>query len=200
VLSHERKAALILTGIAASEGTWLYFNLAGRAAKFWRYTGFADPSRAGWIGWGSALVCAVLFIWRATKLPSVRENLIRISGLKLLAFLLAVAAGFCEEVIFRKWLMDALQNRGFHAAVQVAASALLFGLAHAVWGLFRGSIRAATGAMVATGALGFMLAVIYLLSHRVVATCVVSHFLINLFIEPGLVLAAVRGEMGRGRA
>ena len=199
MLSHERKAGLILTGIAASEGTWLYFNLAGRAAKFWRYKGFSDPGRAGWIGWGSALICAVLFIWRAAKLPSVRENLIRISGLKLLAFLLAVSAGFCEEVIFRKWLMDALQNRGFHAVVQIAASALLFGLAHAMWGLFRGSIRAATGAMVATGALGFMLAVVYLLSHRVVATCVVSHFLINLFIEPGLVLAAVRGEMGRGR-
>ena len=27
--------------------------------------------------------------------------------------------------------------------------------------------------------------------------CVVAHFLINLFIEPGLVLATVRGEMGR---
>jgi membrane protease YdiL (CAAX protease family) len=117
--------------------------------------------------------------------------------LKLLGFLVAVAAGFCEEVIFRKWLMDLMRNHGFHLAVQITASALLFGLAHGVWGLFRGSIRAAAGAVTATSILGFMLAIVYLLSHRIVAPCVLAHFLINLFIEPGLVLAAVRGEMGR---
>jgi len=43
-----------------------------------------------------------------------------------------------------------------------------------------------------------MLAVVYVVSHRIPALCIVSHFLINLFIEPGLVLAAV-GEMGSAR-
>jgi hypothetical protein len=93
--------------------------------------------------------------------------------------------------------MDLMRNHGFHLAVQITASALLFGLAHGVWGLFCGSIRAAAGAVTATSILGFMLAIVYLLSHRIVAPCVLAHFLINLFIEPGLVLAAVRGEMGR---
>ena len=197
VISSERKTALILTGIAASEGIWMYVNIAGRAAKFWRYTGFSDPGRAGLVGWVSALICAFLFIWPAAQLPSVRQNLIRVSWLKLLAFLLAVAAGFCEEVIFRKWLMDLMRNHGFHLAAQITASALLFGLAHGVWGLFRGSIRAAAGAVTATSILGFMMAIVYLLSHRIVAPCVLAHFLINLFLEPGLVLAVVRGEMGR---
>jgi hypothetical protein len=196
MLSSERKAALILTGIAASEGIWVYFNLAGNASRFWRYTGFNDPGHAGLIGWSSALICALLFIWPAAQLPSVRQTLIRLSWLKLLGFLVAVAAGFCEELVFRKWLMDLMRNDRFHLALQIIASGLLFGVAHGVWGLFRGSARAAAVAVTATSILGFMLAVVYVLSHRIVAPCVLAHFLINLFLEPGLLLAAVRGEMG----
>jgi membrane protease YdiL (CAAX protease family) len=63
--------------------------------------------------------------------------------LKILAITVAVTAGFCEETIFRKLLMDALQNRGFGILLQLVASAVAFGVAHAVWGLFRGSIVAA---------------------------------------------------------
>src|ERR1700737_3566863 len=109
-MTPEKKAALILTGIAASEGTWIYFNIAGRAMRFWRYTGFLNPEQAGLLGWCLALGVAALFAWRAAQLPSVRENLFRPSLLKLLAVLVAIASGFCEEVIFRKWVMDALQN------------------------------------------------------------------------------------------
>lgn|ERR1700687_2078855 len=197
MMTPEKKAALILAGIAASEGTWIYFNIAGgRAMRFWQYTGFLNPDQAGLLGWCLALVVAALFTWRAAQLPSVRENLLRPSLLKLLALLVAIASGFCEEAIFRKWVMDALQTRSFPAVVQILASALSFGLVHGIWGLFRGSWRASIGAVAATGILGFALAVVYVASHRVIAPCIVSHFLINLLIEPGLVLAAVRGEMG----
>jgi hypothetical protein len=58
------------------------------------------------------------------------------------------------------------------------------------------SLRAAIGATVATGFLGMMLAVVFLLAGRSLAPCSVAHFVINLLIEPGLVLAATRGEMG----
>jgi CAAX protease family protein len=195
----EKKAAFILAGIAATEGTWLYFNLAGRAARFWRYTGFLNPAAAGFLGWTVAFAAAALFTWRAAMLPAVRENLLRPSVLKVLGILVAITAGFCEETIFRKWLMDALQTRGFGLMIQTLTSAITFGLAHGVWGLFRGSIRTFTGAMAAASVLGFMLAVVYITSHRILVPCIVSHFLINLFIEPGLVLAAVRGEMGTAR-
>jgi hypothetical protein len=60
------------------------------------------------------------------------------------------------------------------------------------------SWRASLGAMLATGSLGLLLAFVYLSSYRNLAPCVASHFLINLFAEPGLVLAALSGEMGRG--
>ena len=45
--------------------------------------------------------------------------------------------------------------------------------------------------------LGLMLALVYVASHRILAPCIVAHFITNLLIEPGLVLAAVRGEMAR---
>jgi uncharacterized protein len=194
----ERKAAFILAGIAAAEGAWVYVNLAAAGTRFWRYAGLLAPWRPGLLGWALGLVTAALFSWYAAQLPSVRDNLLRPSFLKILAILVAFAAALCEEVIFRKLLMDSIQHRGFHTVVQVLASAIALGAAHAVWGLFRGSFRAATAAMIATGTLGLLLAVTYVSSHRVLAPCVVSHFLIDLLIEPGLVLAAVKGEMGGG--
>ena len=193
----ERKAAFILLAIALPEGAWVALNLVGRPMQFWRYTGFVDPGRAGILAWLLAVICAALFIWRAAQLPSVRANLIRPSELKILGLLLAVAAAFCEEVVFRKLLMDALQHHGSPAIVQILVSGLAFGVAHGVWGLFRGSVRAAVGGVIATGILGLTLAAIYIVGGRVLSPCVVAHFLINLFIEPGLVLAAVRGEMGQ---
>ena len=100
--------------------------------------------------------------------------------------------------MFRKWLMNYLQDR-HHAGVivQIIISGLAFGLAHGVWGLMGKSVRAAIGATVATGILGIGLAIIFVVSGRNLAPCIISHFLINLLIEPGLVLAATRGEMGR---
>jgi len=91
--------------------------------------------------------------------------------------------------------MEALARNGSNVTTQVAASALSFGAVHAVWGLMKGSLRASLGAMIATGSLGLLLALAYA-SHRSLAPCVASHFLINLFAEPGLVLAALYGEMG----
>jgi membrane protease YdiL (CAAX protease family) len=193
-MSVNRKAGIILAVIAVSEGCWLFFTAWGNLGRFLVYTGFY-PSRATALGWTLGLAAAFLFTFYAARLPSVRANLFRPSVLKLLAVAVAVTAGFCEEVIFRKWLMDALQRGGHGIAIQLAASALSFGAAHAIWGLMRGSLGAALGAMLATGALGLALAIVYVAGSRVVAPCVLAHFLINLAAEPGLVLAALKGEM-----
>ncbi|MCU1220090.1 MAG: protease self-immunity protein family [Candidatus Angelobacter sp.] len=183
--------------IALSEGVWVVWSVHLSPSRFFRYAGLQQASDPGLLGWVLALLVIIGFVYFSRRLPSVRANLFRPSWLKLLALLVAVASGFCEETIFRKWLMDLLLHRGYGPVLQLAGSALAFGFAHAVWGLMRGSLRAALGAMVATGGLGLALALVYLASHRVVLPCIVAHFLINLFIEPGLVLAAVRGEMSR---
>ena len=194
-MTHERKAAVILAGIALAEGWWVWASAHVHPRGFLRYAGFVD-AQPGVVGWLLAVVVFVAFTaYAATRFPSVRANLLKPSLLKVLALAVAVSAGFCEETIFRKWVMDGVAHEGI--VVQVVASAVTFGLVHGVWGLFRGSIIAAVGATLATGVLGAALAVVFLASHRVLAPCIVSHFLINALAEPRLVLAAVRGEMSR---
>ena len=193
-----RKAGIVLAIIAVVEGGWLFVNANHRLGRFLNYTGFKDANAGTW-GWTSAAAITVLFLAYSARLPSVRSNFIRFSWLKILAIAVAITAGFCEETIFRKVLMDALQDHGFGLVVQLAASAVAFGIGHAVWGLFRGSLVAALGIVLVTGALGFGLALVYLISHRIVAPCIVAHFAMNFFAEPGLVLSALKGEMSRVR-
>ena len=185
--------------IALSEGCWCSSMCAMTPSGFLRYTGFISK-HVGIIGWILGVVVALAFVALASRFPSVRSNLLRPSILKILALAVAIAAALCEECIFRKLLIDSLQNAGSGVVIQVLASGLLFGVAHGVWGFFRGSLAAGIGATVATGMLGLALALVYIASHRIVAPAILSHFLINAFAEPGLVLAAVKGEMGRPAA
>jgi hypothetical protein len=194
-MSSEHRAGYILAGIAVTEGFWVWAVAHRKPMAFLRYEGFAGGD-AGALGWLLALVVFVGFtVLAARRLPSVRQTLVSLSLLKVLALAVAIAAGLCEETIFRKVVMDALREHSL--ALQIAASALTFGLAHGIWGAFRGSLAAAVGATVATGLLGGALGVVFVASHRVLAPAVTAHFLINALAEPGLVLAAVRGEMGQ---
>ena len=196
-MSPERKSAFILGGIAVIEGGWVALNFQVNGWKFVRHLGFAPGLDGTWVGWLSAMLVVVLFVALSLRLPSVRENLLRPSWLKLLAIALAVGAGILEEVMFRRWTMNWLMAHGYGAIIQVLGAGLLFGAVHFIWGLMGKSVRAATGAMLATGLLGAMLGVVFLLADRSVAPCIAAHFLINVLIEPGLVLAATRGEMGQ---
>ncbi len=190
----ERRAAAILFAIAASEGTWLWFSAHRSPWRFLRYEGFVGGS-PGVASWTLAMTIAAAFVgYSAWRVPSVRSTLFSLSVLKVLAIAVAVAAGFCEETVFRKWVMDGFEHQS--PGLQIAASAVTFGVVHGIWGLFRGSAAAAIGATVATAVLGAALAVVFLVGHRVLAPCVTAHGLINLFVEPGLVLGAVRGEFG----
>src|SRR5258708_16468918 len=88
--SAERKAGWILFGIAATEGVWVAMNWMRNGLGFIRYLGFA-PGRYGsaW-GWLAAIVVTALFVCQSVRLPSVRQNLFRLSGLKMLGLAVAV--------------------------------------------------------------------------------------------------------------
>ncbi len=193
----EKKAALILGAIALFEGGFVILNFLQNGQKFLSYLGFDFDSKSGTLfGWLLALIVTAGFVLLSLRLPSVRANLFRPSVLKLLALVVAVFAGILEELVFRKLLMDYLSARGDNVFLQIILSGFAFGAMHGIWGLFGGSGRAALGATIATGLLGSALAIVYIASERSLAPCIVAHFLINLLIEPGLVLAAARGEMG----
>jgi hypothetical protein len=196
-MTAERKSGIILGIITAIEGGWVLMNLQVSGWRFIRYLGFAPGIAGNLAGWIGALVATIIFVALALRLPSVRENLFRPSLLKLLAIALALAAGILEEVMFRRWTMNWLMAHGNGPIVQVLGAGVLFGAIHGVWGLMGKSIRACLGATIATGFLGMMLGIVFLLAGRSLAPCIAAHVLINLLIEPGLVLAATRGEMGR---
>lgn len=196
-MTSERKSALVLSGLAVTECGWVFLNLRVNGCKFVRYLGFAPGLTGTVAGWIAAALVVALFVAFSLRLPSVRENLFRPSFLKLLALAVAFGAGILEEVMFRRWTMNWLLEHGYDALLQVLGAGLLFGAVHAVWGLVGGSVRAAGGAMLATGLLGALLGVVFLLAGRSLAPCIAAHFVINLLIEPGLVLAAARGEMAR---
>src|SRR5579859_992563 len=147
----ERKAFAILAAIATTEGAWVFLNLRTNAGRFWQWTGLDRPFQGGVADWALAILVAAAYVGLCARLPSVRGNLARLSLLKGLAVLVAVAAGLCEEAVFRKLLMDALERRGFGVVLQILASGAGFGAVHAIWGLFKGSPMAAAGAMIATG-------------------------------------------------
>ncbi len=195
-MTAERKSGIILAIIAALEVGWVLMNLQFNGWRFIRYLGFAPGMSGNLAGWIAAVFATVIFVAFALRLPSVRENLFRPSFLKLLAIALAIGSGTLEEVMFRRWPMNWLMEHGYSAVVQVLGAGLLFGLIHGIWGLMGKSFRAALGATIATGFLGMMLGIVFLLAGRSLAPCIIAHFLINLLIEPGLVLAATRGEMG----
>ena len=73
------------------------------------------------------------------------------SDSKVLAVPFAVVTGTFEELFFRKWLMDVVARHGVGVAAQVAVSGVVFGLAHAVWGLLGRDVAAAGKAMAFTG-------------------------------------------------
>jgi hypothetical protein len=194
--THERKALFIFLGITLAEVCWFFSFWGAEPWRVVRWFGLDRLQGVSLTAWACAAGVAFAYSYYARRLPSVRLTMFRWDVLKCAAILLAIAAALCEEGVFRKTIMSVLQNHGAGAVIQVSVSGLCFGLAHAVWGLLKGSLRAAMAATIATSVMGTALAVIYLLAGRNVWPCVVSHFLITATIEPGLVLSALRGEMG----
>ena len=192
------RAVWIMAAFTITEGLWVAVNLLVNGWKFIRYIGFTAGHIGSWPGWIASAFVVLIYVGYSRRLPSVRETMFRLTWFKLLALALAVVAGILEEVVFRKWVMDAVQQWGYGAFVQIAASGLVFGAVHGIWGVMGRSRSAAIGATVATGVLGAMLGLVYVLGSRSLAPCIAAHFFINVFIEPGLMLAAVRGEMNRG--
>lgn len=109
---------------------------------------------------------------------------------------MALISGVFKEVFFRAFLMHLAQRGGWNGLGQVLLSAVSFGLAHGVWGLFGRGVRVALGSSVATGLLGTALAFVYLVGGRSVAPCALAHVLINLVIEPWLILYAAARKWG----
>jgi len=185
---HARAWTIILV-ILAVELVPFTFTFAlsppGIAAKLYGF------DAAHWPAWMAALVITAAYVaYAARAFPLIREKFFTLNSMKLVAIIFAIVTGTVEELYFRKFLMDWAAHHGLAAAAQIGISAVVFGVAHGVWGVFAKQWRMAIGATVATGILGLLLALVYLAAGRHVAPCIWAHMLINLAIEPWLILAA----------
>jgi len=192
--SSEAQTRRLLVIILLLQGPFVLWSLASNPAGLFRYLGFAQGASGTTAAWLLATLIVIAYVWSASTISVVRQHMFRWSALKLFAVLAAVAAGVLEEVVFRKWIMDILHDKGYGPFVQVLASGVSFGIVHLVWGAK--SLAAGINAMLSTSALGIGLALVYLVGERSLAPCIAAHFAITAIIEPGLILAAVTNKLG----
>lgn len=133
-----------------------------------------------WAGWSLALVAAALTI--ASNLRFFPRMGIPISyafapqGIHLTASLATgITAGFCEEVLFRAFLMTDFQRAGYGKVAQVILPGIAFGFSHLGYTVH--GFVAGAGIMIPTAILGMLWGVAYLLGRRCLVPCMVAHFL-----------------------
>jgi hypothetical protein len=195
-----------LLGVSALEGWALLASFHGhadvlRALMHYAFTPAATP--LGWVF--AALITAAYVAYAAARIPFISAHMLSPSrwrayaALRIAAIPMAMISGFFEEAFFRKMMMDQAMHHGAGVAAQVALTAIAFGAVHAIWGLMRGSLRGAIGAMLATGVLGAALGIVYVAAGRSVEPCIAAHSVINLLLEPWLIIAAATHDRGRSR-
>jgi hypothetical protein len=108
-----------------------------------------------------------------------------------------LGAGFCEEIVFRGFVMSVLSWAGIARVAQVLASGVLFGLAHVGWSALGAPFepRVFLSTVGSTAVLGILYAVIYLIGGRSLGPVIASHAATDVVIEPWLLLAALSGSL-----
>ncbi len=169
--------------------------LAGYRIPMFQNLGFARGTIAPPMAWILAAIVGIVYAFYTMKaIPLVAEKQSEISLFKLLGILSAVVGGIVEEVFFRRWIMDHFMSGGFGPILQVVISGVAFGLAHTSWILAKRRFKFAIPAVLSTSVLGILLAIIYLVGGRNLGPCIFAHILINMIIEPWLMLSSVSGK------
>lgn len=171
---------LWITGTGIVE--WLFL-IASWLVLRSRRSSFTDLGvwrRGTWAAWVLALALAALAIGSNLRfLPRMNVPISYVffpRGFHLVAaLLLGITAGFCEEVLFRAFLMTEFAKAGYNKFIQVVIPGVAFGLAHAgylslgflIW------LRIA----IPTALLGMLWGIAYLLGRRSLIPEIVAHFL-----------------------
>ena len=111
------------------------------------------------------------------------------------ALMMGITAGFCEEVLFRAFLMTEFANAGYGKVAQVLIPGGAFGLSHA--GYLNQGFLPWLGIAVPTAFLGMMWGVAYLMGRRGLVPAIVAHFLNDATALPWISFFMVTGALGR---
>jgi uncharacterized protein len=195
-MTDRSKTTLILGALSLIMFIPLAMVLVGYRISMFQNLGFERNSIASPIAWILATIVGTVYIFYTMRaIPFVAGMQREISLFKLLGILAAVVGGIVEEVFFRRWIMDMLMLRGFAPIIQIIISGVAFGLAHASWTLLaKRDFKFTLPATISTSVLGIFLAIIYLVGGRNLGPCIYAHVMINIVIEPWLMLSAVSGK------
>src|ERR1700751_2343977 len=91
------------------------------------------------------------------------------------ALIIGVTGGFCEEVLFRAFLMTEFAKAGYSKAAQVVIPGFAFGLSHA--GYLNQGFLPWLGLMLPTALIGMVWGMSDLLGRRSLVPAIVAHFL-----------------------
>ena len=109
--------------------------------------------------------------------------------------MMGITAGFCEEVLFRAFLMTEFANAGYGKLAQVLIPGVAFGLSHA--GYLNQGFLPWLGIAIPTAFLGMMWGVAYLLGRRSLVPAIVAHFLNDATALPWISFFMVTGALGQ---
>ena len=194
-MTDRRKTALILAMTSLFMFSPVAMSLFWRPIPLFQNLGFKRETMASPLAWILASITAIAYVFYTMKvIPLVFAKQKEISLFKLLGILSALVGGIVEEVFFRRWLMDMLMSRGVSPVLQVIISGFAFGLAHTIWILAKGDFKFTLPAILSTSVLGILLAFIYLVGGRNLGPCIFAHVIINIVIEPWLMLSSVSGK------
>jgi hypothetical protein len=186
-----RKTALILTSMSLFMFSPVLMQILGDKLAIFHDLGFEKGNSAPWYAWISGIIVVLIYVlYTFKKIPIVYKMQKEISLFKFIG-LFAIIGGLIEEVVFRQWLMDLLMVKGYGLILQILISALMFSVIHVIWVIFGGELKFILGALKSTFGLGILLSLVYLIGNRNVGPCIISHSLINVIIEPWLLLSAV---------
>ena len=194
----ERMTRWILVSVATWMTAWIAWRfIADPAVYVERRLGFNDglANTAAWI-WLPTLAIVVLYAGYTLRVvPGARDYVLRPNLLGLIAVWAALTSGILEEVLFRHLLMDWLHGLDASMVVQVLVSGIVFGVAHALWAVMGRDRRIIVPVVASTTALGIGLAVLYIAAERSTLPAIAAHIVINLIIEPGLIVSVCRAGM-----
>ena len=186
----------------SSHGAIVLWSFVIALAFVLRRRGFSFRDLGVWrFGTWHAWVVALLFtgLSTASNLRFLPRMHVPISqafwppGLHLpAALIIGISGGFCEEVLYRAFLMTEFANAGYGKAMQVLIPGLAFGLSHA--GYLNQGLLPWLGLMLPTAFIGMMWGVAYLLGRRSLVPTIVAHFLNSATAVPWILFFMVTGH------
>ena len=176
-----------IVGIVLGEWSFLGLLVAwlARRGVSLQDLGWLRPTRASAIGLG--VLAAAAYIALEMTTPTGRSYVLELTPLKLLVVVAALTAGVVEETLCRGFVITQLAAARSGVAVQVVASGVVYAALHVAWGPL---------GILLTLPLGLAFAGIYVYGRRSLTPVMVSHALIDLVLEPGLLLFSLGGSAG----